>query len=98
LVDTRWQQYSTHLHTNSTQNTEKGNIYNNHKLNIHNNTKLTNLGSAGRASSLRVNPWYLPYSWGKSMDKPQLGQQHVEESVHTLKQNAEALVFATKEI
>jgi hypothetical protein len=23
-VDTRWQQYSTHLHTNSTQNTEKG--------------------------------------------------------------------------
>jgi hypothetical protein len=24
LVDTRWQQYSTHLHTNSTQNTESG--------------------------------------------------------------------------
>jgi hypothetical protein len=24
LVDTRWQQYSTHLHTNSTQNTEYG--------------------------------------------------------------------------
>jgi hypothetical protein len=24
LVDTRWQQYSTHLHTNSTQNTENG--------------------------------------------------------------------------
>jgi hypothetical protein len=23
-VDTRWQQYSTHLHTNDTQNTEKG--------------------------------------------------------------------------
>jgi hypothetical protein len=23
-VDTRWQQYSTHLHTNSTQNTENG--------------------------------------------------------------------------
>jgi hypothetical protein len=23
-VDTRWQQYSTHLHTNSTQNTEDG--------------------------------------------------------------------------
>jgi hypothetical protein len=23
-VDTRWQQYSTHLHTNSTQNTESG--------------------------------------------------------------------------
>jgi hypothetical protein len=25
-VDTRWQQYITHLHTNSTQNTEKGTI------------------------------------------------------------------------
>jgi hypothetical protein len=24
LVDTRWQQYSTHLHTNSTQNAENG--------------------------------------------------------------------------
>jgi hypothetical protein len=24
LVDTRWQQYSTHLHTNSTQNTQNG--------------------------------------------------------------------------
>jgi hypothetical protein len=24
LVDTQWQQYSTHLHTNSTQNTENG--------------------------------------------------------------------------
>jgi hypothetical protein len=23
-VDTRWQQYITHLHTNSTHNTEKG--------------------------------------------------------------------------
>jgi hypothetical protein len=23
-VDTRWQQYSTHLHTNNTQNTETG--------------------------------------------------------------------------
>jgi hypothetical protein len=23
-VDTRWQQYSTHLHTNSTQNTQNG--------------------------------------------------------------------------
>jgi hypothetical protein len=24
MVDTRWQQYSTHLHTNSTQNTQNG--------------------------------------------------------------------------
>jgi hypothetical protein len=33
----------------------------------------SNLGSAGRASSLRVIPWHLPYNWGKSTEKPQLG-------------------------
>jgi hypothetical protein len=27
--DTRWQQYSTHLHINNTQNTEKGKFANN---------------------------------------------------------------------
>jgi len=27
--------------------------------------------SAGRAPSLRVLPWYLPYNWGKSTEKPQ---------------------------
>jgi hypothetical protein len=48
-VDTRGQQYITQLHTNNTQNTEKG-----------------KLGSAGRAPSLRVIPWHLPYNWGKS--------------------------------
>ena len=26
--------------------------------------------SAGRAPSLRVLPWHLPYNWGKSMEKP----------------------------
>jgi hypothetical protein len=51
-VDTRWQQYSTHLHTNSTQNTENGTYITIKKLNIHNNKKLTNLGSGGRAPSL----------------------------------------------
>jgi hypothetical protein len=55
-VDTRWQQYIKHLHTNNTHNTEKG-----------------KLGSAGRAPSLRVILWHLPYNWGKSTDKPQLG-------------------------
>jgi hypothetical protein len=40
LVTTRWQQYSTHLHTNSTQNTENGTYIitrgnnNNYKENI----------------------------------------------------------------
>jgi hypothetical protein len=64
-VDTRWQQYSTHLHTNSTQYRE-------------NITYLTirrkNLGSAGRALSLRVIPWHFRYSWGRSTDKPQSGR------------------------
>jgi hypothetical protein len=44
-VDTRWQQYITHLYTNNTHNTEKG-----------------KLGSAGRAPSLRIIPWHLPYN------------------------------------
>jgi hypothetical protein len=30
--------------------------------NIHNNNKLTNLGNAGRAPSLRVISWFLPYN------------------------------------
>jgi len=29
--------------------------------------------SVGRAPSLRVIPWHLPYNWGKSMEKPQSG-------------------------
>jgi hypothetical protein len=51
-VDTRWQQYSTHLHTNSTQNTEDGTYI----------TIKKKLGSARRALSLRVIPWHLPYN------------------------------------
>jgi len=31
----------------------------------------TNVESAGRALSLRVLPWHLPYNWGKSTEKPQ---------------------------
>jgi len=34
--------------------------------------KLTWKG-AGRAPSLRVTPWHLPYNWGKSKEKPQSG-------------------------
>jgi len=29
--------------------------------------------SAGRAPSLLVIPWHLPYNWGKSTEKPQSG-------------------------
>jgi hypothetical protein len=43
-VDTRWQWNSTHLHTNSTQNTQNGTY-----ITI---KKLTNVGSVGRAPSL----------------------------------------------
>jgi hypothetical protein len=41
-VDTRWQQYSTHLHTNNPQNTESRTCIHNKKLNIHNNKKKKN--------------------------------------------------------
>jgi hypothetical protein len=58
--DTRWQQYSTHLRTNSTQNTENGTYI---------TIKRNKLGSAGRAPSLRVIPRHLPYNWGKSTGK-----------------------------
>jgi hypothetical protein len=63
-VDTRWQQYGTHLHTNTTQNTENGK---------HITIKRKDLESAGRAPSLRVIPWHLPYNLGKSTEKPQIG-------------------------
>jgi hypothetical protein len=61
--DTRWQQYSTHLHTNSTQNTENGTYI------IKRGNKL---GSAGRAPSLRFIPWNLPHNWRKIRGKNQL--------------------------
>jgi len=41
---TRWQQYSTHIHTNNAQN----------------DTQIRK--SAGRAPSLWVLPWLLPYN------------------------------------
>jgi hypothetical protein len=71
-VDTQWQQYGSHLHTNSTQNTENGTYRIIKKLDMQSNKKLTNLGSAGRAPPLRVIPWHLPYNWEKSTEKPQL--------------------------
>jgi len=39
---------------------------------IHRTTQLI-WKSAGRATSLRVIPWHLPYKWGKSTEKLQSG-------------------------
>jgi len=56
---------STHLHTipRTTQITTEQHKY-----------KLM-WKSAGRAPSLRVLPWHLPYNWGKSTWKPQSGNK-----------------------
>jgi hypothetical protein len=62
---------STHLHTNHTQDTENGTYITIKTLGTSITIKKfkTNLGSAGRAPSLRVIPWHLPYNWGKSTEK-----------------------------
>jgi hypothetical protein len=54
---------STHLHTNGTQNTENRTYITIKKLGTYITIKKfkTNLGSVGRAPSLRVIPWHLPY-------------------------------------
>jgi len=39
---------------------------------IHRTTQVTG-ESAGRAPSLRVIHWHLPYNWGKGTEKPQSG-------------------------
>jgi hypothetical protein len=43
-----------------------------HTNNTH-NTEKGKLGSAGSAPSLQIIPWHLPYNWGESTQKPQLG-------------------------
>jgi len=63
-VATRWQQYSTHLHTHTIHRTTQNKQY------IENKNFWK---SAGRAPSLRVIPWHLPYNWGKITEKPQSG-------------------------
>jgi hypothetical protein len=70
-VDTRWQQYSTHLHTNNTQN-DKKNHRTAQKQHIEQHKNVTG-NSAVRAPSWRVIHWHLPYNWGKSTEKPQTG-------------------------
>jgi hypothetical protein len=52
-VATRWQQYSTHLHTNSTQNDTQQTIH---------RTTQKFWKSMGRALFLQVLPWHLPYN------------------------------------
>jgi hypothetical protein len=62
-VATRWRWYSTHLHTNNTQN----NTINNETIRITKKQHKQQIWkSAGRAQYLRVLPWHLPYNWGKS--------------------------------
>jgi hypothetical protein len=63
---------STHLHINNTQNNtiNKQNNTNNKQNNTNNK-----FGSVGSAQSLLIIPWHLPYSWGKSMEKPQSGSR-----------------------
>ena len=66
-VATRWQQYSTHLHTNSTQNNT---INKNNTISNKNNTINNLIGkSAGRAPSLRVIPLHFTYNRGKNTEK-----------------------------
>jgi hypothetical protein len=55
-VATLWQQHSTHLHTNSTQNDK-----NKHYIEQYKNI----WKSEGRAPSLRVIPWHLHFNRGK---------------------------------
>jgi hypothetical protein len=60
-VDTRWQQYITHWVDTRWQQ------YITHwHTNSTQNTDKGKLGSAGRAPSLRIIPWHLPYNWGKT--------------------------------
>jgi hypothetical protein len=74
-IDTRWEIVQSHLHTNTAQNIENGTQKTIKKLGTYIPIKKfkINLRSAGRAPSLRVIPWHLPYNLGKRMEKPQLG-------------------------
>jgi hypothetical protein len=58
-IDTRWQQYSTHL-----QNRHYIEQHNRQKQNIEQHSSLIRK-SADRAPSLRGIPWHLSYNWGK---------------------------------
>jgi hypothetical protein len=55
-VATRWQLFSTHTQTNNTGNVTK--------QTTHRTTQKYGRVT-GRAPSLRVLPWHLPYNWAK---------------------------------
>jgi hypothetical protein len=61
-VATRWQQYSTRLHTNNTQDETKETI-------LVRTTQEFWKFSADRVPSLRVIPCDLTYNWGKNTEK-----------------------------
>jgi len=63
-VVTRWQWYSTHLHTNNTQNDIKQTMH---------RTTQQFWECAGRAPSWLLILWHLPYNWGKSTEKLKSG-------------------------
>jgi hypothetical protein len=70
FVNTQWQLYNTHLHTNNTQNDTKQTIRSTTQ-NLRTIQKFWK--SAGRDPTWRVIPWHLPYNGGKSTEKPQSG-------------------------
>ena len=70
-VVTRWQQYSTHLHTNNTQNDTK--------QTIHRTTQ--QLEECGQCPVRLVILWHLPYNRGKSTEKKLSQGSHVLEYV-----------------
>ena len=67
-VAIQWQQYSTHLHTNSTQNDTKQTIH---------RTTQKFWKSAGHVPSWQVLPWHLPYNWGKTQKNLSQGKWRV---------------------
>jgi hypothetical protein len=64
---------SIHLNTNSTQNMHTNYRKKQHYKEIIIIITREKVGVAGRAPSLRVIPWNLPYNRGKSTEKPKLG-------------------------
>jgi hypothetical protein len=78
-VDTRRQQYSTHLHTNNTHNTEKRMYITIQKLNICNNKKINQFGKCG------LCPVFVSYTLAFALQLIEVMGKLKEEAVdHTL--------------
>ena len=52
--------------------------------------------SAGRAPSLRILPWYLPYNWGKSMENLIQGKKNISQVKKNLGQSTKNFSRSTK--